>query len=85
MPPFKTPLKERQAALLVRLTLKLADRMDGIDVSRTRAGELIELSEPDAALLIAEGWAERINGNGNGNEHRMAEDAPTRAGRDTNG
>jgi hypothetical protein len=56
--------------LLVRLRQKLADSMDGVDVSRTRTGDLLELSESDAALLIAEGWAERIGNSGDG--HRAA-------------
>ena len=31
--------------------------MDGIDLSRRRVGDLIELSQRDAKILIAEGWA----------------------------
>ena len=50
--------------MLVRLTLKLADTMDGIDVSHVRQGDLIDLSASDAELLIAEGWAEGVAGNG---------------------
>ena len=52
--------------MLVRLTLKLANHMDGIDVSHIREGDLIELSDTDAALLIAEGWAKQAGGNGHG-------------------
>jgi hypothetical protein len=40
--------------------------MDGVDVSRVREGDLIELSDVDAALLIAEGWAKQAGGNGHG-------------------
>jgi hypothetical protein len=42
--------------MLVRLKVKLADRVDGIDISRCREGDILELSDRDAALLIAEGW-----------------------------
>lgn len=52
--------------MLVRLTRKLANTMDGVDVSRIRSGDLIELSEFDAALFLAEGWAEPISGPGLG-------------------
>jgi hypothetical protein len=41
----------------VRLTRKFADHLDGVDVSKARAGEQIELTEHEADLLIAEGWA----------------------------
>jgi hypothetical protein len=43
--------------LKLRLTRKLAEELDGIDLSRAQQGELIEATEHDAALLIAEGWA----------------------------
>ena len=42
----------------IRLTRKFADLMDGIDLSRRKAGDIVELSERDAAILLAEGWAE---------------------------
>jgi hypothetical protein len=41
----------------IRLTRKLANAIDGIDVSRRHVGDLINLPEHDAAMLIAEGWA----------------------------
>ena len=41
----------------VRLTRKFAQIINGIDLSRARAGEDIELTTRDAQLLIAEGWA----------------------------
>jgi hypothetical protein len=43
----------------VRLTRKLADFLDGVDVSDRHAGDVFELPTCDAHLLIAEGWAER--------------------------
>jgi len=39
------------------LLRKLADRLDGIDVSDYREGDLIDLPRAEAELLIAEGWA----------------------------
>src|SRR5256885_14383459 len=41
----------------IQLIRKLADYLDGIDVSAYRQGDVIELPRRDAELLIAEGWA----------------------------
>jgi hypothetical protein len=41
----------------VRLSRKLANRLDGIDVSRDPEGALLDLPVRQAELLIAEGWA----------------------------
>jgi hypothetical protein len=41
----------------VRLTKKLAERIDGINLGTSRVGDVLELSEPEARLLIAEDWA----------------------------
>ena len=41
----------------VRLTRKLAEAIDGIDLSRRRVGDLVELPQHDAEMLVAEGWA----------------------------
>jgi len=43
--------------LKLRLTRKLAEVLDGIDLSSAKPGEVIEATEHDAALLMAEGWA----------------------------
>jgi hypothetical protein len=50
----------------VILTRKLADAMDGIDVSACRVGDVLDLSESDARCLVAEEWAiaERRSGCG---------------------
>ena len=45
--------------MLVRLTAKLADVMDGVDVTHCEEGDVIDLIDRDARMLIAEGWAER--------------------------
>jgi hypothetical protein len=42
----------------VRLTVKLADLVNGIDLSHCVEGDVIDLSERDARMLIQEGWAE---------------------------
>jgi hypothetical protein len=43
--------------MLVRLTRKYAECLDGVDLSTHHVGQILELPERDAALLIAEGWA----------------------------
>ena len=42
----------------VRLTKKLAASLNGIDVSALRVGDVIELPDSAARMMIAEGWAE---------------------------
>jgi len=44
----------------VRLIYKFANLLDGVDVSHVRVGDAIDVSDSAAELLIAEGWAERI-------------------------
>jgi hypothetical protein len=44
-------------SMRVRLIKKLAEMIDGVDLSAHQAGDLIELAPPDASLLLAEGWA----------------------------
>ena len=46
--------------MYVRLKCKLADSLDGIDVSRVMVGDVIELPDAEAELLISEAWAERV-------------------------
>jgi hypothetical protein len=41
----------------VRISRKLADRMDGIDLSHCAAGDVIDLAEREARMIVAEGWA----------------------------
>jgi len=41
----------------IRLTRKFAELIDGIDLSRRRVGDVIDLPVHDARMLIAEGWA----------------------------
>ena len=44
----------------VRLTRKFANMINGIDLSAVRAGDEIEVSSKEADMLIAEGWAARV-------------------------
>ena len=41
----------------IRLERKLADYLDGVDVSAYRQGDIVELPRREAELLIAERWA----------------------------
>lgn len=47
--------------LRVRITRKFADHLNGVDLSRVRVGDVLDLSERDALILIREGWAELVN------------------------
>jgi hypothetical protein len=42
----------------VRIVRKLADRVDGIDLTNYDVGEVIELPEMDGRLMVAEQWGE---------------------------
>lgn len=46
----------------VRLTRKFANLIDGIDLSKAKAGEMLDVSAHDANVLMAEGWAEYEGG-----------------------
>ena len=46
--------------MVVRLTAKLAEVVNGVDLSRCREGDVIELPARDAEMLRAEGWAELV-------------------------
>jgi len=43
----------------IRLIRKLALSMNGIDVSETKVGDIIELDEPRAEMMVQLGWAAR--------------------------
>ena len=47
--------------MVVRLTVKLADKVNGVDLSQYREGDVIELAVRDASMLIAEKWAEPVD------------------------
>ena len=46
--------------MVIRLTRKLANRIDGVDISGYSVGDVVRLPFRAAKLLIAEGWAELI-------------------------
>lgn len=46
--------------MLVRLTVKLAEMVNGVDLSPYREGDVVELPERDCDMLIAERWAEPL-------------------------
>lgn len=50
---------EGDAAVKVRITRKFAEFIDGVDLRELRVGDVVDVSPPDAALLLAEGWAQR--------------------------
>ncbi len=60
----------------VRLTRKLAERLDGVDLRGHDVGEAFEVTAKDASLLVAEKWAmhERRNSTVPGDQHRRSED-----------
>jgi hypothetical protein len=41
----------------VRLTRRLADVIDGVDLTGRAVGDIVKLPASEARLLIAEGWA----------------------------
>ncbi len=58
--PFVQGVSQKAGVVYVRLTCKLANVLDGVDVTDVRVGEVMDLSEAMAAALIAEGWAEPL-------------------------
>src|SRR4051794_7883212 len=54
LPTFGVCRPQSPGAMQIQLVRKLADYLDGIDVSKCREGENIDLPRSDAELLIAE-------------------------------
>ncbi len=44
----------------IRLIKKLAEVLDGIDLSDRRVGDVMNLPKHDAEVLLAEGWASPV-------------------------
>lgn len=42
----------------IRLTRKLANSVNGVDLSTRRVGDIFDLRSEDASIVISEGWAE---------------------------
>ena len=61
----------------VRIVRKLADRVDGIDLTHFDVGEVIELPEMDGRLIVAERWGEfarrEADLNGRGTDYGMVQ------------
>ena len=49
----------KDGKMRVRLTRKLADEIDGIDLSQHAVGDSFDLAAREGELLMAEGWAQR--------------------------
>jgi hypothetical protein len=45
----------------IRLTRRLAESLDDVDLSRRRVGDAFDLSDRDGGMLIAEGWAVKVD------------------------
>ncbi len=56
----------------VRLTRKLAQRVDGIDLSPFREGDVLDVSVREAELLVAEGWAVPVSSQSNRDVRRRS-------------
>lgn len=52
-PPFSL----RGAGMWVRLTRRLADCIDGVNLSAHQVGDVFEVTRQEAELLVAEAWA----------------------------
>jgi hypothetical protein len=52
-------LSIQQTEMRVRLTKKLAQVINGVDLSNHTVGDVMELPDAKAQLLVAEGWALR--------------------------
>ncbi len=63
----------------IRLTHKFADAIDGVDLSRRSVGDLIDLPQHDADLLIAEGWASPVSPSDSTAVHRLRAEASNSA------
>lgn len=50
----------------IRLTRKYADLIDGVDLSKCKVGDVVDLPDREAELLIAEGWAAAKSRNSRG-------------------
>lgn len=63
----------------VKLTKKLAERMDGVDVSHVQPGDLLHLPAREAAILVAEEWAVPVHDNPRASAERRDAESDTGA------
>lgn len=47
--------------MLVRLTSKLANILNGLNVTNDHVGDVLEVTEAEGVMLLAEGWGERVS------------------------
>ena len=57
LPPRAGPGGSERCIVKVRLTRKLADRINGVDLTNRAPGDAFQPPRHEARLLIAEGWA----------------------------
>jgi hypothetical protein len=62
----------------VRIVRKLADRVDGIDLTHYGVGEVIDLPETDGRLIVAEEWGVPARREGDVNGHDGTSEANDR-------
>ena len=60
------PIRVHGASVLVRLTRRLAEHVNGVDLSDHAVGDVMDLSPRDAAMMVAEGWAAAVPGSAPG-------------------
>jgi hypothetical protein len=68
----RRPSREHDERTSVKLTRKFAEMIDGVNLSDAHVGDRLELSEHDAEVLIAEGWAERAPRRTHTHKHPLA-------------
>src|SRR5687768_17661137 len=56
-PNVRLSAERARRRMVVRLTRKLADRIDGVDLTSHSVGDVFEVAPHAARLLITEGWA----------------------------
>ncbi len=44
----------------IRLTKRFAERIDGVDLSGVRTGDVLDVPPKEARILINEGWADIV-------------------------
>ena len=49
-----------QTSVRVKLTRKLSNALNDVDLRPYRVGDVIDLVAPAGEMLVAEGWAERV-------------------------
>lgn len=55
----------------VRLTRRLANHVNGVDLTLRSVGDVIDVSPQDGEMLVAEGWATAVPIERNGDRRRM--------------